>query len=48
MPKEPAMSVTANPAAASVWVTFDRHPDHYAHWRVDYSGEVATLSMDVK
>ena len=41
------MSVTANPAAASVWVTFDRHPDHYAHWRVDYSGEVATLSMDV-
>ena len=41
------MSVTANPAAAPVWVTFDRHPDHYAHWRVDYSGEVATLSMDV-
>jgi benzoyl-CoA-dihydrodiol lyase len=28
-------------------VTYDRHPDSYAHWRVDYQGEVATLAMNV-
>src|ERR1044071_6036612 len=28
-------------------VLFDRHPDHYVHWRLTFSGNVATLSMDV-
>jgi benzoyl-CoA-dihydrodiol lyase len=27
--------------------TYDRHPDSYVHWRVDYAGDVATLSMNV-
>ena len=29
------------------FITYDRTPAQYAHWRVRYEGEVATLSMDV-
>ncbi|RJQ85979.1 2,3-epoxybenzoyl-CoA dihydrolase [Amycolatopsis panacis] len=28
-------------------VTFERHPDHYRHWRLTVEGEVAWLEMDV-
>jgi benzoyl-CoA-dihydrodiol lyase len=28
-------------------VTFDTHPDRYAHWRLSIDGEVATLALDV-
>jgi len=28
-------------------VTFDTHPDRYAHWKLSVDGPVATLSMDV-
>ena len=28
-------------------VTYDTHPDRYAHWRFSVDGPVATLSMDV-
>ena len=28
-------------------ITYDRNADAYAHWRVEYSGEVATLAMSV-
>jgi benzoyl-CoA-dihydrodiol lyase len=28
-------------------VTYDTHPDQYAHWRLAVDGPVATLSMDV-
>jgi len=28
-------------------VTYDTHPDRYAHWRLAFDGPVATLSMDV-
>ncbi|WP_342052669.1 MULTISPECIES: 2,3-epoxybenzoyl-CoA dihydrolase [unclassified Cupriavidus] len=28
-------------------VLFDRHPDHYRHWRLAFDGPVATLTMDV-
>jgi benzoyl-CoA-dihydrodiol lyase len=28
-------------------VTYDTHPDRYAHWRLAVDGPVATLSMDV-
>jgi benzoyl-CoA-dihydrodiol lyase len=26
---------------------FDTHPDRYAHWKLSFDGEVATLAMDV-
>jgi benzoyl-CoA-dihydrodiol lyase len=28
-------------------VTYETHPDRYAHWRMSVDGAVATLSMDV-
>ena len=28
-------------------VTFDTHPDRYAHWRLNVEGPVATLTLDV-
>ena len=28
-------------------VTYDAHPDRYAHWRLSFDGQVATLAMDV-
>src|SRR5450755_2683311 len=28
-------------------VTFDTHPDRYAHWRLNVEGAVATLTLDV-
>ncbi len=28
-------------------VTFDTHPDHYAHWRLNVEGSIATLTLDV-
>ena len=28
-------------------VTYDTHPDRYAHWKLSFEGPVATLSMDV-
>ena len=28
-------------------ITFDTHPDQYAHWRLTFDGPVATLRMDV-
>ncbi len=28
-------------------VTFDTHPDHYAHWRLNVEGPIATLTLDV-
>ncbi len=29
------------------FVTYETHPDQYAHWRLSVDGQVATLSMDV-
>ena len=28
-------------------ITYDTHPDRYAHWKLYFEGQVATLSMDV-
>ena len=28
-------------------VTFDTHPDRYAHWKLAFDGPIATLTMDV-
>ncbi|MFN0040096.1 MAG: 2,3-epoxybenzoyl-CoA dihydrolase [Burkholderiales bacterium] len=36
-----------SPAAAAPRVSFQTHPDRYAHWRLSFDGTVATLSMDV-
>ncbi|MFA5915985.1 MAG: 2,3-epoxybenzoyl-CoA dihydrolase [Burkholderiales bacterium] len=37
------MSKTASPAP----VSFDTHPDRYAHWRMSVDGAIATLAMNV-
>jgi benzoyl-CoA-dihydrodiol lyase len=29
-------------------ITFDTRPDQYRHWKLDFDGAVATLSMDVR
>ena len=29
------------------FVTFDTHPDRYAHWKLAFDGPIATLTMDV-
>ena len=34
-------------SGASPPTTYDTHPDRYAHWRLAFSGNTATLSMDV-
>ena len=39
----PQAAVDARPL-----ITYDRHPDHYQHWRLSLDREVATLSMDVE
>ena len=28
-------------------ITYDTHPDRYAHWKLAFDGPVATLTMDV-
>jgi len=38
----PQAAVDARPL-----ITYDRHPDHYQHWRLKFDRDVATLSMDV-
>src|SRR5690606_23211090 len=40
-------AVAQQQAAAAAPVTYDTHPDRYAHWKLALEGEVATLSMDV-
>ncbi len=30
------------------FVTYDTHPDRYAHWKLAFDGAVATLTMDVR
>jgi benzoyl-CoA-dihydrodiol lyase len=32
---------------AKPFVTYDTHPDRYAHWKLSYDGPIATLKMDV-
>ena len=32
---------------AARFVTFDTHPDRYAHWKLAFDGPIATLTMDV-
>src|SRR3990170_8929798 len=39
---------TAGPAATAPPVDFERVPEGYRHWQLDFDGPVATLSMDVQ
>ena len=32
---------------APVTVSYETHPDRYRHWKLSFSGEIATLAMDV-
>src|SRR5512147_1259712 len=52
MPEEKEMSqanaLPANPSAyAPCFVSYDTHPDRYAHWKLAFDGPVATLRMDI-
>jgi benzoyl-CoA-dihydrodiol lyase len=41
------MSAVLETQPAPPPVTYDTHPDRYAHWKLSFDGQVATLSMDV-
>ncbi|HMM74902.1 MAG TPA: 2,3-epoxybenzoyl-CoA dihydrolase [Gammaproteobacteria bacterium] len=48
MATSPASSPTAVGGSAPRSVLrYDRHPDHYLHWKLTIDGQVATLAMDV-
>ena len=47
MARAEAMSTGKTADTGRPLVTFDAHPDRYAHWKVGYDGPVATLTMDV-
>jgi benzoyl-CoA-dihydrodiol lyase len=42
-----AQAADSLPAQSRHWVTFDRHPSRYRHWKLSFNGPVATLAMDV-
>ena len=41
------MQAAVSNAAPAGLVSFDTHPDRYAHWRMSVDGNVATLAMNV-
>jgi benzoyl-CoA-dihydrodiol lyase len=41
------MSAVLEPQPSLAPVTYDTHPERYAHWKLSFEGPVATLSMDV-
>jgi len=43
------MSAVVEPVSSEprALITYDTHPDRYLHWRLDFDGPVATVSMDV-
>ena len=41
------MSAVPQSTEQRTLITYDTHPDRYAHWRLTFDGPVATLSMDV-
>jgi len=44
-----AKAASSAPASSAAHdpVTFERHPDHYRHWKLSFDGPIATLTMDV-
>jgi benzoyl-CoA-dihydrodiol lyase len=47
MSEAAAMSTREPGIPAKPFVTYDAHPDRYAHWKLSFDGPVATLKMDV-
>ena len=47
MSEAAAMSKREPGIPAKPFVTYDAHPDRYAHWKLSFDGPVATLKMDV-
>jgi benzoyl-CoA-dihydrodiol lyase len=47
MSEAAAMSKREPGIPAKPLVTYDAHPDRYAHWKLSFDGPVATLKMDV-
>jgi len=48
MAQATATALSADTASdARPFVTFDTHPDRYAHWKLAFDGPIATLTMDV-
>jgi len=41
------MQASMTKAAEPTRISFDTHPDRYAHWRMSVEGEIATLAMNV-
>ncbi len=41
------MQATMTQAAGPARISFDTHPDRYAHWRLSVNGAIATLAMNV-
>jgi benzoyl-CoA-dihydrodiol lyase len=45
---QPATAVPpASPAPERPFVSFDAHPERYAHWKLAFDGPVATLALDI-
>jgi benzoyl-CoA-dihydrodiol lyase len=42
-----AMPVRDDATAGKSWVSYDTHPDRYAHWKLAFDGPVATLALGV-
>ena len=47
MSEAAAMSKREPGIPAKPLVTYDAHPDRYAHWKLSFDGPIATLKMDV-
>ena len=47
MSEAAATSKSESGIPAKPFVTYDTHPDRYAHWTLSFDGPVATLKMDV-
>ncbi len=45
---QPATALSReSPAREASFVSFDTHPDRYAHWKLAFDGPVATLTLDI-
>jgi benzoyl-CoA-dihydrodiol lyase len=42
-----AAAPQASPAREAPYVTYDTHPDRYAHWKLSFDGPVATLALNI-
>ncbi len=47
MNPEPSASAREHPHSATPYVTYDTHPDRYAHWKLSLDAPVATLTLDI-